>query len=124
MPLMVTSPKGDPFDLLGAARQAAETLRFQLDLPPCTPRPPPVESTLARLDHAIALAGPLVKRVWTPSELAAQWHMSANTVRGLIDDREIAAFNVGRGTVPHWRITNEEALRFAEKKRRHRAGST
>ena len=108
----------DSFDLLGAARAAAETLRWQLDMPPVGPRPPPVESTLARLDQAIALAAPLSKQVWTPAELAEQWKVSVSCVRGWIEDGQIEVFDVARGTVPHWRITNFEALRFAEMRRK------
>ncbi len=108
------SHRGDPYDLLGAAREAADLLE-QLaadhgDL---------VSSTRSRLAQAIALAAPLAKRVWTPAELAAAWHVSVSTVRGWIEDGDLEVFNVGRGSVPHWRIVNAEALRFAELRRKH-----
>ena len=104
---------GDPYDLLGAAREAADLLEElapgHADL---------ISSTQSRLEAAIGLAAPLAKRVWTPRELASAWQVSVSTVRGWIDDGELQVFNVGRGSVPHWRIVNAEALRFAELRRK------
>ena len=75
-----------------------------------------------RLTEAIAASAPLTLRVWRARELAQHWGVSVTTVRGWIEDGDLEVFNVGRGTVPHWRIVNAEALRFAET-RRKRAGS-
>jgi len=71
---------------------------------------------------AIDRAAPLADRVWTASELGLAWHVSVSTVRGWIDDGDLAVFNVGRGSVPHWRIDNAEALRFAEARRKRPGG--
>ena len=109
----------DPYDLIGAAREASQLLSV-LSHDGCDAIVP----TLVRLDRAIALSAPLAKPVWQPSELAAAWHVSVSTVRGWIDDGELPAFNVGRGSVPHWRITQADALRFAEARAKNRAGES
>ncbi len=116
-----TREKDDPFDLMGAAREAADLLA-DLAIEHGVP-PELVGSTQHRLANAIALAAPLAKRVWTASELADTWKVSVSLVRGWIDDGDLAAFNVGRGTVPHWRITGSEALRFADLRKKGNGGA-
>ena len=117
----MTDP-ADPYNLLGAARAAADLLDEMHSSEGA--RYGQYEATRKRLAEAIALAAPLAKRVWTPAELAAAWQVSVSTVRGWIDDGELEAFNVGRGSVPHWRVLNAGALRFAELRRaRPREGS-
>ena len=81
-------------------------------------RYPEIGAVQSRLAAAVALAAPLSKRVWTPRELADAWNVSVSTVRGWIEDGELEVFDVGRGSVPHWRIVNAEALRFAELRRK------
>ncbi len=108
----------DPFDLLGAARQAAEVLgdlaATQADV---------VGPTWARLATAISLAAPLAKKVWTPTEIADRFRVNVSTVRGWIDDGELEAFNAGRGTVKHWRVVESAVLRFAEERRKGRCSA-
>lgn len=103
----------DPYDLVGAAREAADLLQQLADQ-----HRDLIGPTHARLAAAIALAAPLSKKVWTPVELAKRWQVSAKLVRGLIEDGDLEAFNAGRGTVPHWRITNTQVLQFAERRRK------
>lgn len=96
--------------LVDAARSAKNLLERQLTGWPSTGER---QQLIVRLDHAIAQAEPLVDAVLTVSQLAAQWNVSTVTVRGYIDDGQLDAFNVGRGTVARWRITVPAVLRFA-----------
>lgn len=108
----------EPPDLVVAARAAADLLaEIALGVD--------VQAEIAdqharRLTRAIAASAPLSERVWKVAELASEWGVSVTTVRGWIDDGDLEVFNVGRGTVPHWRIVNAEALRFAEARRKRK----
>lgn len=104
-------------DLLVEADAAARLLS---EIAPSLGVLPAIKATAqaSRLSQAIVLSAPLAHRVWTASELGEHLHVSAATVRGWIDDGVLSAFNVGRGSVPHWRITDIEALRFAEARRK------
>lgn len=122
--------KDDPFDLMGAAREACDLLADLVTEQTCSAEVPGygvtaavLGSTQHRLANAIALAAPLAKRVWTASELADTWKVSVSLVRGWIEDGDLAAFNVGRGSVPHWRITGSEALRFADLRKKRERGA-
>jgi excisionase family DNA binding protein len=44
------------------------------------------------------------EEVLTVAELAARWKLSRETLRGLIENGHLRAFDVGRGTVHRWRI--------------------
>ncbi len=103
----------DPYDLIGAAREAADLLKELADQ-----HGDLIGSTHARLNAAIALAATLSKKVWTPSELAEKFSVNASTVRGWIEDGELEAFNAGRGTIAHWRILDADVLRFAARRRK------
>ena len=107
---MSNSP--DPYDLVGAAREVDEVLEQLEDQYPDLIRP-----IRARFTHAIALAAPLSKEILTPGELAAEWHVNVSTVRALIRDGDLEAFNIGLGTQVRWRIMRPNALRFAELRR-------
>lgn len=99
----------DPYDLVGAAREAAELLKQLVDKDRDLIGP-----TQARLDQAIALAAPLSKEIMTPGQLAEEWHVNVSTVRGWIEDGDLEAFDAGRGSIARWRILRPNILRFAE----------
>ena len=109
----------DPPDLVGVAREAADLLADIALLEDVDVAQQAAADQIARrLTNAIAANAPLLQRVWTVNGLAEAWRVSAETVRGWIDDGDLEVFNVGRGTVPHWRIVNVEALRFADARRK------
>jgi len=97
------------------AREALEVLRTHL---PAQVMPEPAHSIAGRLEAALEAADPLTRLVLTTGDLAEQWQVSAQTVRGWIEDGELAAFNAGRGTVARWRVTVPEALRFARARKK------
>jgi len=99
----------DPYDLVGAAHEAAELLEQLADQ-----HRDLIGPTHARLVEAIALAAPLSREILTPGELAEAWHVNVSTVRALIRDGDLEAFNIGLGTQVRWRIMRPNALRFAE----------
>lgn len=100
------------YDLVDASRHALGVLRCPL----ITKRDAEVVGDL--LEAAIDAAEPLSSQVMTTGELGQAWRVSAETVRGWIEDGELEAFNAGRGTVARWRITTPAALRFASKRQK------
>jgi len=107
---MITTPLED---LATVAREAVEVLRAHPDS-----FHEPAHSIADRLEAALVHAEPLTRLVLRTGDLAFSWQVSKATVRGWIEDGALAAFDAGRGTVPRWRVTVPEALRFARARKK------